>query len=484
MRISRQGAKPIDGASPLTAGKRRAWPLRWLLAGFVSLSILLLVISVTHVGDASAKKKLPAMPLLPVVAIEVQQDSKVVPGDAADKKASNNSKSSGATTTTTTTGNAAPPVAVPPFQGTRLTAVAAFKKPHFVRLMESASRQWLSRAIDTNVVASLPHEKIFLIAYSSKYKAYSIQGHTRMYLTCELNNRVTLDRMWARSFEMWHLSFDASGFLIIKSRRNQKFIRTVGAVNDMLSADVGSDAEATKWAAFEEPTAACSGDASGAAAKGASSKEVLEAMRNTCWGPLTGSAPTQAARSNTTSTGGGRRPMLVPLFGSPKPLKVMAPQGAETTDTFTIAQRTLMNWASIDSSMPPLIFADDSGTQTLLDNLNRDVVVPPMKGFTGNVSAAWHRATPIRLEKQFEIHKHFNQPTYRGLFAAALQAYPDADAVMYSNSDILYTPALAETLRVVIDYVEREKARKLAAKLPYNVRGWMMVGQRDRKSVV
>jgi hypothetical protein len=482
MRISRQGAKPIDGSPPLTAGKRRAWPLRWLLAGFVSLSILLLVISVTHVGDASAKKKLAATPLSPVVAIEIQQDSKLVPADTTAKKAANSSRSSGATTTAT--GTAAPLLAVQPFQGTRLTAVAAFQKPRFVRLMESSSRQWLSRAIDTNVVASLPHEKIFLIAYSSKYKAYSIQGHTRMYLTCELNNRVTLDRMWARSFEMWHLSFDASGFLIVKSRRNQKFVRTVGAVNDMLNADVGSDAEATKWAVFEEPTAACSGDVSGAAAKGASSKAALEAMRHACWAPLAGSgSPPGDGATRRNASSAGRRPMLVPLFGSPKPLKVMAPQGSETTDTFTIAQRTLMNWASIDASMPPLIFADDTGTQTLLDNLNHDVVVPPVKGYAGNASAAWHRSTPIRLEKQFEIHKHFNQPTYRGLFAAALQAYPDADAVMYSNSDILYTPALAETLRVVIDYVEREKARKLAAKLPYNVRGWMMVGQRVNHDV-
>ena len=487
MKISRQGAKLIDGGGGMGVNmRRRRYSSGFLLAAFIVASVILFVVSAVFLSDAAAKSNAKARDAKTSEAglqVESLPASKGNGTALAEMKTEGDSPQQPPATSL----GASSQLSMQQ-KGPRLTTLAALKEPVFVRLMESSSKQWLSRAIDTNVVESLPREKIFLISFSSKYKAYAIQGHTRMYLTCELNNRVTLDRMWARSFEMWHLSFDEDGRMTIKSRRNQKFIRTTGTVSDMLNADVGTGAEATKWEVFLESSAACSSLA-GMKGKG-TKKEVLDGMRDQCWGPLpitTGFSKKVKSNANTSDTAAAARRKPIPLFGSPKPLKVFAPQGTESTDTFTIAQRTLMNWASIDSSMVPLILADDNGTQSLVESINHNQIVPPL-GFkqisnSSQQGPSWNVPQQIRLEKTFEVHKHFKQPTYRGLFDAALRVFPDAEAVMYSNSDILYTPALAETIRTVIEYVEREKMRKLQAKLPYNVKGWMIVGQRVNHDV-
>lgn len=361
----------------------------------------------------------------------------------------------------------------------RARSVDDLKTFGFVRLQEVSSRQWLSRAIDTNIEQSLPHEKIFLFYFVRHYQAWAVQGHTRMHLTCELNDRVTVDRKWARSFEMWYPTFDSDGHLILKSRRNGKYLRVAGS--DQLIADTADAHRAARFIAeLVEPnggsassTARCRGIGKGEADAAVPRKVQVVMAADRCWGNLTN---TDSVSQPQALDGRSKRLPTPPfvLFGSPKPLEKLAAQNPnDPFDTFLISRRTLQNWAALPS-MLPFILADDKGNQQLIETLNREG------------SQAGPNVHSIDLQTdQFERKERFkNQPTYRGLFDAALKRHPDAPAVMYSNSDILYHPSLAETISAVVEYVEAERLRKTRPGMPpYKVKGWMIVGQRVNHDV-
>ncbi|CUG28314.1 membrane-associated protein, putative [Bodo saltans] len=340
----------------------------------------------------------------------------------------------------------------------QVRSMAELKKSFFYRMQEVKSKFWLARTVDTNADASLDNEKIVLFNYVKHYDAWSIQGHTRMHLTCELNDRVTVDRKWARSFEMWLPSFTPDGHLILKSKRNKMFLRPSGAQNDQLMADISASDEAARWVLLREPSPQCNREEKDADVP---KKDLLERLRGSCWGPEGHVKALPQALSSTAKFANA----TVPVFGSPKPLSQLSPKDAKDKyDTFIISNRTLHNWAMIDG-VEPFLLADDSGNQELVKRVNSG-------------SGIAHK---IALQTSgFELHKDpsYEQPTYRGLFDAALRRFPTALAVMYSNSDILYTPSLVETVRSVASYVDRERERMKRRGLPYNVRGWMIVGQR------
>ena len=289
------------------------------------------------------------------------------------------------------------------------------------------------------------HEKIFKLkrVKTEKHDGWAIQGHTRLHLTCELDNRVTLDRPWARGFEMWDFEFLASNQVVLKSLRNNKFI-TVFSDHQSLVANVDEATEATKWVMYIVQN--CSSD-------------------DSCWGPLVRNAPISDDALDEELK--AIEKLSFPLFGSPKPVAKLEPTNADDPyDPFIIARRTLDNWGSIPG-MTPVIYANDPNTIALVEDSNR-----------------FHPNQTIRIEEQFEIHTKFSQPTYRGLFSKTLKLFPDAPAIMYSNSDILYTPSVPETMRNVMKYVAKERRR--ISSIPgatYKVKGWMLVGQRINHNV-
>lgn len=170
-----------------------------------------------------------------------------------------------------------------------------------------------------------------------------------------------------------------------------------------------------------------------------------------CWNEQVYSPPPITTRVRP------QRPPIT-LFGTFKPLKQIAPLDANSPyDGFIIARRTLMNWASLQG-VQPIAFVDDENNQIFINQLNEQRNTG-MKNLT--------------IISSFEIHPTFSQPTYRGMFKAALERYPDADLIMFSNTDILYTSSLIETIRAVQDYYEN-------VILPANpdMRGIAIYGQR------
>lgn len=339
----------------------------------------------------------------------------------------------------------------------------AVKKPMYFRLYLQELDSWLSRALDTNVVRSEDHEKIFKLKLG-KVKvdpesglppapkgatAFSIQGHTRLHLTNELTNRITLDRGWARGFEMWDFQFRDDGTAGLFSWRNQRFV-SVFSDKQSLMADKKSITNAASWIFYVEES--CDSDVS-------------------CWGEANTASNTSTGRGDSdnswTTKDGKKRPihsMSFPLFGSPKPLPAAETSSQDPYDPVVIARRTLDNWGSVDG-MQPIILTTDNNTEAIIQDSN---------GF--------HRRG-IAVEHEFEVQKQFDQPTYRGLFAKTFSMFPEAEAIMYSNSDILYTRALPETIRSVMRYVSRERKRVEDSGGEYKIKGFMIVGQRINHEV-
>ena len=85
-----------------------------------------------------------------------------------------------------------------------------------------------------------------------------------------------------------------------------------------------------------------------------------------------------------------------------------------------------------------------------------------------------------------ELHEAYSQPTYRGLFHAALQRYPHAPYVMYSSLDTMYTSSLIPSLRAVERYFHASKKGASSGGLVDNVspiRGWLIVGLRHNAEI-
>lgn len=129
--------------------------------------------------------------------------------------------------------------------------------------------------------------------------------------------------------------------------------------------------------------------------------------------------------------------------------------------------------------MKPFLLVENATTAELIASVEADLAAH--KAATG--------VTPAEVAVQlggFEVHTKFGQPTYRGLFKAALERFPDAPAVMFSNVDMLYTPSLYRTIEAAMSFVEADKRRQFAAfegkglnaSEHFKVKGWMVYGQR------
>ncbi len=386
----------------------------------------------------------------------------------------------------------------------------------FFVLVERNSQKFLARPINTNKKKSKWAERIFRIQKNKQYSSagspsFSIKGHTRLYLACENNDKVTNDRLWARSYEQWWFDFsDDGGYARIRANKNDKYITVFKTDGRSLQTVVADKNKAAEWEIYPVPKCSTSsGAATGAAESSAEAAEVK------CWGPdFNGYSP----HKKKSRRGDGnklppapplrgplldsddvleRYPDLVtkarfPLFGSPKKLSSSAPANAnDPFDTVLIAERTIRNWAAMDG-MAPVMFSDDPATSEIVEKVNREIEENRKKIFkscgvdavvqnnNSNDDSSSSSFIPKHLRKHktllissdFEIHSEYKQPTYRGLFKKALELFPDAPGVMYSNGDILFSPTLAQTIRKVVAYFEDQKRENPKLK------GWMIVGQR------
>ena len=64
---------------------------------------------------------------------------------------------------------------------TRVTNIEMLNSNKYFRLQNKDTGSWLSRAIETNTDRSRDVEKVFRIQHNTKYDAYTVKGHTRMY---------------------------------------------------------------------------------------------------------------------------------------------------------------------------------------------------------------------------------------------------------------------------------------------------------------
>lgn len=319
--------------------------------------------------------------------------------------------------------------ALPTFShGPLITSINDLKKGRaavFVFIVHVATGRLLARPYESKSEDSaLLHEKVWRMEWSSKYSAWTFMSHTQTYLTCELGNKVSVDRPRARSFEQWLLHFSHEGSkLFIQSRRNRKLLGTYldgRSVWATRSWEPGLKEEEDADYIWQMYTVTH-----------------CDSMK-TCWkNSGTVSLPPESAKKGFT----------IPLFGSPKPI--------ETDAKKHITLRTWSNWAALPQ-VRPVVFASDAAT----------------------LEAARQQSPHIHVidRNHFEEHPTFGQPTYRGLFWGALEHYPNASVVAYSNSDILYADDLVESVHAVADYFDRKVMTP--GGLFGNWKGWMMVGQR------
>ena len=110
-------------------------------------------------------------------------------------------------------------------KGPLITSVEALSKHPFIFIVHKSTGRYLSRPLESNVDLAARHEKVWKITFHERYLAYSVMAHTRHYLTCELDNKVSVDRIHARSFEMWTFHFEKKNRIVgIASYRNRKFL--------------------------------------------------------------------------------------------------------------------------------------------------------------------------------------------------------------------------------------------------------------------
>jgi hypothetical protein len=377
------------------------------------------------------------------------------------------------------------------FQLEPVTAVGGVQSGGFFVLQDSESGRYLSRALDTNVVASEAHEKVFRITFVDKYSALAIKGHTRMHLTNELSNKITVDRPWARGYEMWAFEQHAGGkdLFVLRSIRNHMLVAHGEHDAGALVAEDDQVAHAIKWRVFrvtscdsedscwgkETAFAASPGAKPGKKAK-KGKKAVTEAPAAA--DPVAAAAREHALMQRLAAAG------PFPIIGSPKPLKSDAPlRHDDPWDAITISARTMTNWASIPG-LVTLQLTDDDMTLRVIARLNAQAA----NGTRGAVLPAGERAacgaplTRIQHNEKTEVHPTYKQPTYRGLFHRGLELFPDAPCVMFSNGDILYTPSLTQTIQRVIEFMADKKAAEVRAGRKWHDR-WMIVGQRINHEV-
>eukprot|EP00759_Apiculatamorpha_spiralis_P004777 PhF_6_TR12897/c0_g1_i1/m.20306 len=312
-----------------------------------------------------------------------------------------------------------PKVSIPLTLGPQITSAQQMSTStsQYIFIKHARTGMFLARPLATTKDSAEVHEKVWKITYSNKYKAYRVKSHTRTYLACELTNRVSVDRVRARSFEQWFFHFE-SDHVQIQSRRSKLVLGTFrgGRSLQTTRSYPSSDAD-DNWLLYQATHCATDDE---------------------CFGKF--------FTTNEPLT--DRRPFVVPVFGSPKPLEVN-----NTLQTLL----TVRAWEAL-SSIPhvkPVIFAND------------DITLASAQTIRG-----------ADVEPKFEIHSTYHQPTYRGLFQKAFDLYDNASVVVYTNSDILYTRSLVETIHAVAEFYNAKSTTDHP-----RWKGFMIIGQRTNIDV-
>ncbi|RNF27477.1 glycosyl transferase family 2 [Trypanosoma conorhini] len=266
--------------------------------------------------------------------------------------------------------------------------------------------------------------------------AVTLRSAPSSYLVCSGGRAFFVIRAAVTASELWRPRVLRGDALVLESRANGRYLRLRGGA---LSCDTDSVKDATRWKLRAPKQRAC---------LSASVLAENQTSAVACWSAI------ERER--------GAYPMI--LFGTLKPLRRAAPSNAsDMFDPFIIAKRTLINWARLPR-VQPVVLTDDALSQNVIHSVNVE-------------HAGQHGFTPIDIIGEFELQQDYRLPTYRGLFRAVIGRYPLAEAIMYSNMDILYTSSLARTVDAVRSVYEGERPKNPSR------RGWFVVGRRINVNV-
>ncbi|KAH9578665.1 hypothetical protein LSM04_001801 [Trypanosoma melophagium] len=306
----------------------------------------------------------------------------------------------------------------------------------FYRLRSVDDGRWLGHS--SGGVYGVVPEKTLGILSGRKNGTYAIQGWSTLFLSVHSNKFVGMDRTQARSMEMWKFIFlPKTGNVVLWSASMHCFIRIFG---DQLKCDIKEWSDATQWEMFVESNKVCRSPRNG---------EVWDTVARLCWGLV--------------DTHDNKLKKDIILFGTPKPLKSLVLDEEDVHDPLLIANRTLFNWALIDG-IRPVVLSEDPLNHKLIEEIN---LVNKKKGV----------GQQIDIIKDFEIQEKFGQPTYRGLFLRVSLAYPDAQAIMYSNMDILFSRSTVDSINAIHRYYH------IIAKRNPSLKGWFAVGRRTNVDI-
>eukprot|EP00754_Rhynchopus_humris_P046175 Rhum_TRINITY_DN5682_c0_g1::Rhum_TRINITY_DN5682_c0_g1_i1::g.18040::m.18040 len=251
---------------------------------------------------------------------------------------------------------------------------------------------------------------------------WALQSSLGTYLSAESNERLSLDRKKPRSMERFAIQFPKGlkGHATFRCHVSKKHL--VGKAGG----GGGGKGEGVPGLRSKKTTAA---DAAAA----------FEIHAVACTHPLCRTNFTTAYKSSSvragglqalaasvdaheSSSGSGGNAAGVVLFTSPKPMKD-ATRAAHQRQIFAA-------WGRLPYFTPLIISQDEDVLKEAKEH-------------------------GLRTDTHLELQTEFNQPTYRSLFKTAFRhAAPAPSLVMYSNSDILYTPSLSESLDAVLRFRE------------------------------
>eukprot|EP01062_Namystynia_karyoxenos_P048101 TRINITY_DN36535_c0_g1_i1.p1 TRINITY_DN36535_c0_g1~~TRINITY_DN36535_c0_g1_i1.p1 ORF type:complete len:626 (+),score=109.25 TRINITY_DN36535_c0_g1_i1:73-1878(+) len=251
---------------------------------------------------------------------------------------------------------------------------------------------------------------------------WAIRCRLGTYLVEEVSHRLSIDRRRPRSMEQFMLEFPRSlaGRCLLRNTKTQRLVaaKTEGEPRWGVTArKTTQDELAAQWEA-ELVRCGGAGDAD-------------------CFGP----PPARTRPEEWTALHSLAAPM--PLFTSPK--------HPDSDETMLNQLRSFDAWRSLAPHVVPVVVS----TERAVLDLARE-----------------HGVEAVGPEK-VELHPRFKQPTYRGLFRSAFAAAPAAQHAMYTNSDLIFTASLLETLDAVFRFVHAK----------YPGRPLFMVGQRTNVNV-
>eukprot|EP00759_Apiculatamorpha_spiralis_P054489 PhF_6_TR6950/c0_g1_i2/m.10212 len=317
----------------------------------------------------------------------------------------------------------------------KITKQSELKQHPFVFIQHMRSGMYLARPLTSTTKQATAKEKTWYIKFNKDFNSYTIKSHFNTYMSCELNDKISVDRPQAKSFEQFIFRFDAKGAAQIESRRSGRLLSTFRDGRSLHAIEsFPSDDPDTYWNVAVAPH--CD-------------------SQETCFGPGKSSSK---ERNDDDDDGVDDIKLMnlsiVPLCSSPKPIRS---PGRESSPTDVVVKRAWGCWSQI-KSLQPVVFAEDFHTAATAKSI----------------------APTIHIETQFEKHTdpRFQQPTYRGLFLKTFQRYANAEVVVYSNSDVLYNQGLMETIRVVSRFYQQQVTQGGA-----KWRGFMIVGQRTNVDV-